>query len=544
MQRVLLGVVFLIAVLVRFWGLRFGLPHTNARPDETIIIDVALAFLRGNFRPSFYDYPWLYMWVLAGLYLLYYVWGRMLGTFHSLADLLASWGVHWAPFFLIPRALTAVMGAATVWPVARLARRMWDDTTALVAALFMALAFLHVRDSHYATTDVMMTFLLILSVSFLIDGHLTKRRRDFVVGGLIGGLAAATKYNATLLIVPLTTSYLLNIFDQRGRRMKAALDPRLFLYGIPFLMTFAIGVPFLAFAFPAFREEMTLLDQSMEIGSRGLDLSDGWVHHAEFSLRYGLGLPLFFAAIAGMLAILARDPRAGLVLLSFPIAYYAVAGSVRNLFFRYAIPLVPFLCVAAARFVTLVVPGIYKAVTLRLGRPYVASSRGQHTAVAVAAIAIVLPSGFSVTRFDHIISQTDNRVLVARWFDEHVPPGSSVLMSGSFYGYVQFTRDMGYQAWVWDRNRHIFVTDLNKRPAVGRPEWILVQDSPVPGETQPIVHDFLRTGYAFVKHFQAFSRNDEQIFDQQDAFFAPFGGFRGVERPGPNYILYKRISAP
>ena len=54
--------------------------HTNARPDETIIIDVALKFLQGNLTPAFYDYPWLYMWVLAGLYLLYGVWGRATGA--------------------------------------------------------------------------------------------------------------------------------------------------------------------------------------------------------------------------------------------------------------------------------------------------------------------------------------------------------------------------------------------------------------------------------------------------------------------------------
>jgi 4-amino-4-deoxy-L-arabinose transferase-like glycosyltransferase len=532
MPRAFLGLIVLVAALVRFWGLGFGLPHTNTRPDETIVIDVALQFLRGNFRPAFYDYPWLYMWLVAGLYLLYYVWGRALGAFQSLADLIASWRVQWIPFFLLPRALSAVMGAATIWPVFRIGRRLWDDTTALVAALFIALAFLHVRDSHYATTDITMTFLLMLSMSFLIDGHLTKRRRDFVVGGLLGGLAAATKYNALLLIAPLVASYLLNIVEQPQQRRIAVLDTRLLTYGVPFLMTFAIGVPFLATDFPRFMDGMRLLNQSMEGGSFGLDLGAGWIHHLEFSLRYGLGVPLLAAAIAGMGAMFLLEPRTAVLLLSFPIAYYAVAGSVRNLFFRYAIPLVPFLCLAAARLVTLAVPKIYD------------SARTQAVAVVLAAGVIILPSAMSVVRFDRIISRTDNRVVVARWFDENVPAGSSVLMSGSLFGYVQFTRDMGYQAWVWDRRRHIFVTDLDKRPAVGRPEWILVQDSPLPNETQPIVNEFLQRGYALAKDFPAFSRDAEHVFDQQDAFFAPFAGFRGVERPGPNYTLYKRTGAP
>ena len=114
-------------------------------------------------------------------------------------------------------------------------------------------------------------------------------------------------------------------------------------------------------------------------------------------------------------------------------------------------------------------------------------------------------------------------------------------MSGSFFGYVQFTHDMGYRAWVWDRNRHIFLTDLDKRPVVGRPDWILLQESPLPGETQPVVAELLKTDYALVKQFQAFSPGRWHVFDQQDAFFVPFAGFSGVVRPGPNYTLYKRI---
>lgn len=556
-----LALLVAVAAIARFRGLGFGLPHTNTRPDETIIIDVVLAFLRGNFHPRFYDYPWFYMWVTSALYLGYYVWGLVSGAFQSVADLVASWRVHWVPFFMLPRALTAVCGTATVLVVFRIARRLWDDTTALVAALFIGLAFLHVRDSHYVTTDVMMTLLLVWSVSFLLDGHLKRRPRDFVVGGLVGGLAAATKYNALLLIVPLMASYLINVLEEPDRRRKALLDPRLLLYGIPFLMTFAVGVPFLVFDRARFFEDVTLLNQSMATGDLGLGLSAGWIHHLEYSLRYGLGLPLLVAGIAGTFAILALEPHVGILLLSFPISYFIVAGSFRNLFFRYVIPMVPFLCIAAARLVTWVAPPIYTRLAARLNRQSAvsgfrlrarlrpttmasATAGGRTAAVAVVAIALVLPSAASVWQFDRIISQTDNRVVVARWFDEHVPAGSSVLLSGSFYGYVQTTRDMGYRAWVWDRNRLVFVTDLDKRPGVGRPEWILVQDSPLPNETQPIVLEFLKEDYAFVKFFPAFSRHDDHVYDQQDAFFAPYAGFSGVERPGPNYSLYKRISAP
>jgi hypothetical protein len=395
-----------------------------------------------------------------------------------------------------------------------------------VAALFMALAFIHVRDSHFGTTDVAMTCLLVWSVSYLIDGHLSGRRRDFVVGGILGGLAAAIKYNALLLIVPLVTSYILNIFEQPAeRRRQAVRDPRLFVYGLPFLAAFAIGVPFLIFNLRGFLSEMELLRQSMEVGSRGLALSVGWVHHMRFSLRYGLGLPLLVTAIAGSAAMLWYEPRMGLLLLSFPISYFIVAGSIRNLFFRYVIPMVPFLCIAAARLVTRVV-------------------KREALAGLVAAL-VVLPAAASSFRFDRLINRTDNRVVVARWFDAHVPAGNSVLLTGSRYGYVQFTRDK-YKAWVWDAARQIFITDLDRKAAAGQPDWILVQDSPLPSATQSAAEEFLKSGsYALTQNFRAYAPDDTRVYDQQDMFFAPFAGFGGVERPGPNFSLYQRItSAP
>src|SRR5947199_3239993 len=98
-RRTKLGLAAIVAVaaVARFWGLSFGLPHTNTRPDETIIIDVSLSFLRGNLSPRFYDYPWLFMWVLSGLYLLYYSWGRFTGAFQSLAAFVATWKIQWSP---------------------------------------------------------------------------------------------------------------------------------------------------------------------------------------------------------------------------------------------------------------------------------------------------------------------------------------------------------------------------------------------------------------------------------------------------------------
>ena len=50
-----LALIVTVAAALRFYGIGFGLPYTQARPDETTVIDVALRFLSGIPSPRFYD---------------------------------------------------------------------------------------------------------------------------------------------------------------------------------------------------------------------------------------------------------------------------------------------------------------------------------------------------------------------------------------------------------------------------------------------------------------------------------------------------------
>ena len=151
--------IVMVAAGVRVWGLGFGLPFGNARPDETYVMDVVRPVLEGRAPPPNYEYPWLYMGLTASrLARLLRGWRRRRARCDSLADLTASWRTHHTPFFLINRGITAAFGIATVLVVFAIARRLWSDPRRLVAAACLALAYLHVRDSHYGTTDVPMTF--------------------------------------------------------------------------------------------------------------------------------------------------------------------------------------------------------------------------------------------------------------------------------------------------------------------------------------------------------------------------------------------------
>jgi hypothetical protein len=147
-----------------------------------------------------------------------------------------------------------------------------------------------------------------------------------------------------------------------------------------------------------------------------------------------------------------------------------------------------------------------------------------------------------VLAFGRVIGKTDSRVLVARWLTEHAPEGSSVLQTGSRYGLAQLDRRL-FREWRWDGGRGTFLIDGRRPDARDRPDWIVLQDSPLPSATQEIARQYLAEGYTLVGEFTAFTHSDALVYDMQDAFFVPFAGLDHVVRPGPNFSVYKREGA-
>ena len=553
--RLVVGLSLLLIVAVgaaaRIWAIDFGLPHTQARPDETQVMDVSLHHLRGNMWPPFYDYPRVYNYVLTLAYLAWYVVEWLSGRVASLADLVARWPTDWAPFFLINRALAAASGTMTILVVWAIGRRLGGAATGVVAALFMALAYGHVRESHFGTTDTTLVLLGAASVLWLLRSDLRRLDAAGVVAALLAGLAAGTKYNGVVLLVPLGISQLVHAADRLKPRapggpspeplraeqsrprvsltayLAELLDRRAWVSALAFGATFAVGVPFVFFDFPQYWRAMQEMASILQTGlAPRAGPVNGWSYHLATSLNYGLGRPMLVAGLVGVVLATRRDWRAGLLTFSFPIAYIVVAGSLGALFVRYALPVVPFLCVGAA------VTVVWLAALVSRDRWW--------GVVVVAALSacLVAPSVARIVAFVRVMAQTDNRVLAAEWIDRHASEGATVMVSGSPYGYPQFGPRIVF--WRWDRRLQAFVHRGQRVDA--RPDWILLQESPLPSSTQAEVTRLLGSGYELMIVLRAYDPAErDNVYDPQDAFFVPFAAFRKVRRPGPNFAIYRRL---
>jgi 4-amino-4-deoxy-L-arabinose transferase-like glycosyltransferase len=334
-----------IAVALRVWGIGFGLPHTLTRPDEDAVFSIALRFFGRTLDPAFFHWPTLFMYTVAAGYVVYFNIGRLAGWFPFEISFVAAAPVYPAPLLLIARALSAASGVMTVWTVHRLGLLLFDRTRALIGALFLAVAALHVRNSHFGVTDVAATWLLTLSFLFTARFARTGARRDLVLSALWAGLAASTKYNAGLVALPglwVIASGGCDRVSGWGFRVRLLL-----VYCVVAVVAFVAGTPYAVLDVRSFIAALAEVSARLRDGHAAM-AGYGWVVHLRSSLYYGLGLPLLIAGIVGLVLYWWQDRRAGVLFALFPVVYFAVIGGGQTAFARYVIPLVPFLCLSAA----------------------------------------------------------------------------------------------------------------------------------------------------------------------------------------------------
>ena len=404
----------LLGAGLRFYGIWFGLPYMRARPDEIDAVMHGQMVMRGDLNPHFFHWPSL----------TFYTFG---GVFTAVSDVLGALApgatISDARFLVVARIIVALAGTATVAVLYDLARRLADAWTGMAAATFLAVAILHVRESHFAMTDVLMTLLATASLALLaraVDAGdaPTNPLRWFAASGLVGGLAASTKYNAAALVVAMAAVQL--VWLVRARRKAATLG--MWLPALAFFAAF-VGGFFAGTPYAAIDSRTFLADLRFDLGhlaaGHGHDLGLGWSYHLTRSLPYGVGMTTSLAALVGAIPLVKHHGARAAAVITFAVASYVSFGGGREVFFRYLLPLVPVVC-------------LFAAVAVRHGGIRIAARTRLSTGVATAALVAVVAAPLLVecVRFDRLLARTDSRVLAADWLRARVTPEETLYRGG------------------------------------------------------------------------------------------------------------------
>jgi hypothetical protein len=511
-ENLLLTAIFVVAAIARIWGLAFGLPHPAARPDEDAVASIAGSFYEGNFEPPVFIYPPLFMLVLAAT--MWLVFTKMPQVFDRLGVSFRIPDLTIPSERIVARLLSAAAGVMSVWLLFSIGERLFGRVAAFVGAAFLALAFLHVRDSHFGVTDMPMSCMLLVGFLAIVKLSESGSPRDLVAAALLTGLAVATKYNAGVLVLPASFA----ILDDPLRRPVHVRLVRLVIFGLLMTASFLIVSPFAVIRQDRFFADVMFNGQHL-IEGHGLDLGRGWAYHVTTTLRYGMGLSLFAAGVVGQFLMIWRERRRGILVALFTVGYYLLIGSGRTVFARHILPVVPFLCLTAGYLVSTAAAWMTNA----LGRP-----SWQISVTTAMTGVLLLPSLVSVVALDRLLALEDTRVAARRWIEARFVPGTTIAQVGPLNAHVYVEYESTYA--------------LSDRLSTARPSLVIIVSSPITGSPNLRADaPWLEREYdlAFVRMVVA-EDDPANVYDRQDEFFVPLGGFHRVEAPGPNIRIFVR----
>jgi 4-amino-4-deoxy-L-arabinose transferase-like glycosyltransferase len=498
-----LGLILALAAGLRIWGMSYGLPHPMARPDEQKLIGRAVGMLAtGDLNPIEHTYPALLMYLQAAVLFSYAKLGPLLG-----AEALAT---HPGLQYGLCRALSIAFGVATVAATYFLGLRVdGRRAVALLAALVVATNYLHVRDSRWGTVDVTMTFFVTLSLIFAVQASDRQRFRDYKLAGAFAGLAAATKYNAGIVLLATAAAAIAGV-ARRGITARDAVR-RVAVAGLVTLLLFTLATPYSVRDWYATWEGFTVAVGMLYgvVGERAAFV------HLRVTFPDGFGWPVCIAALAGAgRAVWKRDARA-LVLVTFVVLMFASMATVLWVFPRYLLPFVPPLAVLAAE---------AAAALVDLSRPAFA---------VAAALVLAGPGILSSVQFDRVAARKDTRVLAAEWVGANVPGGAAVLVCnnyGSPVVNVDPRRGPSFRVRMIDCvPGQVEGSDASYLVTSDHPQM------PWYASVDPKLREYLEARARPLAEFRPFREGvvAKPYYYVGDAFFLPFTGLRAMERGGP-----------
>ena len=523
-RKVSLGIVVILALAagLRVWGIDFGLPHAlEARPDERELVHRAVKFFEGDFHPKRFSYPSLFYYLLYLCYWALVLAGKLTGAIESYYDLPFVFVSGSNALHITARLLSAAFGVATVYVVWAIGKRCFGRRAGFLAALFLAVAYLHGRDSHFGVTDVAMTFFVTCGYLPILSVLRGGKRSAYVWAGLIWGLGISAKYNAAVLGLPLLVAHVLRSTREHLRYNWR----RLTLAGAIAAAAFVCTSPYSLIDFREFWGDFYF--EIFVHGREGhaLEAGRGWWHHLAVTFRYGLGLPMCLAAFGGMVLLAVRGGKMGAVLICLPLAYYCIIGPRHTLFVRYALPLVPFAALFAGHFCSEIMR----------------TSRGVRALCLLSVLAITAPPAARLVRLGDFLSRQDTRGLAALWIESHLEPGDEVGWVGTKYTVA--TPPSELKARVRSSSMIHLLGTADQLDEL-RPKFVATCTHRTLGhfcEVPPDIAEQLEADYELLVTIDPQGAETyRDVYDVQDAFFAPYAGFRGVTRPGPGILVYRR----
>jgi hypothetical protein len=516
----------LVAGWLRLESTSFGLPDQDVghlfRPDEDLLIPRALQFGPDWNPHTAFPYPAAQMYLQsAGLR----IYAGCLGHWHDYRSVYAPHSN--AEAYIVGRRITALMGTATVPVIYFAAAPAFGEAVALISAAAVAFAPSHVRDSKFATADVPAGFWTALAILMLLRIVQRGSWSDYLLAGVFCGVAFATKYPAGALLFGVFTAHLES--RRRDPLLRSLVDRKVFLIVIGFGTAVIVCSPYLVFDWSQAIQDFRI-QWAQTVAASTPQTGNGWSWLLLRAMPDCFGPAFEGLVIGGIIWGLVRPQPGTTSLAVFIVAELLAISTDGRPFYRYLLVPLPAMAILGTVFGCQLTSRLCTALGRTTGSALVFS-------LSILLLGLTLLS-FLIrdVEFNKLLLREDTRTLAREWIEANVPPGSRIAVtSEDQFGKPQLS--IGNYNWVPMEDlaslqqKHIYwvLSDgLDQLPAYS------------PGLSE-LEQDQLSRHATLVYDMDPLRHNSTTfpIFDEGDAFYAPFGGICAMERPGPRIRIWR-----
>lgn len=456
-------VICVISLFLNAYGIWWGLPNEWAYPDQMVPL-VIHSGKDMDLNPHYFINPSLMFYLIYIALIPYTIYLKFTGELNYILanPHLAELPEFTTNVFIIARSLSVFFGVMTVLMVYVLCKRIYNKEIGLISSSLLAFTMGFVNISHLAKVEILLTFLVVISMLSFIRIIDTGKIRYYMLGGLFAGLAASTKYTGLLLVLPMLIAHLLSQQIEFRNLTNIRFHRKIFIGVIFILFGFLIGTPYALLDFPKFSEDIYYV-YNYQSSNRGFqDSEPGWISHGILNMMNLMGLPLYITFIIGFVyVILKRKRRYEWLILSWVVPYFFIISTWAFSPTRFTLPILPFLSIFGGRF-------FYDRIR---------SSSDPQKYLYLILLSIVLLYSFSYALISDLLLINDSRYIAREWMNNNIPTNSTIEIYDHLYGpklpehaIVYSPNTSGFNRYGANKEWDEFVEHLEER----KPEYIVL----------------------------------------------------------------------
>jgi len=405
--------VVLLALVLRLWGVWYGLPGLFIGDEKSLVGGALKMIYQQNifpvFEPSVFRilyYPTLIPWIYLIPFVPYTLFIYFTGDFNSFTELRNHFVMDPSPFFLIARIINAFFASGIVFLVYLIAKKIFNYRAGIIAALLYTVSFLPIHQGHFSKHWNFGAFFGLLALYFAFLILEDPKKRNYILAGLMTGLAFFSDYVFGLygLIVVLVHFLLPNLSLK-----EKVISKRLWCFVVISLVIFSLAI----LSYPQEFHRMAFGEDSTA-GNAKTWARFSQVSYDFFNTLLYLATFISFLAIIGYIFLLFRDRKKFFLLFIIPLISFFLYYFIFHFEPRYVLLFLP---------ITALVAGYGLDQLFRLLKIK------SNLLIGLIVLAFIFIPLKNAIVFDKILTQTDTRNLAKEWILQNIPAGSKIVIN-------------------------------------------------------------------------------------------------------------------